>query len=205
MLQVNLISAASSPFATEFPETAIAGTPGSPVVAPVSRGDLLTIVIRREQPGDHDAIEALAEAAFGPGRFARAAFRLREGVPPDPHLSFVAIDGGGTLVGSVKLTPVRIGERKAHMLGPLMTSPGLRGLGIGRELMNRSLHEAWARGNEYVVLVGDLAFYGKFGFQPIPHGRLRFPGPADPARILGCELVPGVAARYEGRIMRWFD
>ena len=172
---------------------------------PHIKSDLLTILIRRETAQDEEAIEQLAREAFGPGRFARAAFRLREGVPPDPFLSFVAIDGGGTLVGSVKLTPVRIGVRKAHVLGPLMTAPGLRGLGIGRELMNRALHEAWARGNEYVVLVGDLAFYGKFGFTPIPHGRLRFPGPADPARILGCELVPGAGSRYEGRIERWHE
>ena len=44
-------------------------------------------------PADDDTIEALAEAAFGPGRFARAAFRLREGVEAEDSLSFVATDG----------------------------------------------------------------------------------------------------------------
>jgi predicted N-acetyltransferase YhbS len=163
---------------------------------------LLTIIIRPENSADDDTIEALAEAAFGPGRFARAAFRLREGVEAEDSLSFVATDGE-KIIGSVRQTKILIGGKVALVLGPLITDPSLRNLGIGRELMNRALLEAQREGYEYVLLVGDEPYYGKFGFERVKPGSITLPGPADPMRILGCELVPGAAARYSGPATRF--
>ena len=68
----------------------------------------LPLVIRPELAGDADPIERLHERAFGPGRFARTAFRLREGAPHLLDLSFTALVGT-LLVGSVRLTPVKAG------------------------------------------------------------------------------------------------
>ena len=154
-----------------------------------------------------DQIEQLAADAFGPGRFARAAFRLREGVAADPKLSFVAmmedVHGVERLAGSIRLTPILIGDRPALVLGPLVVSPEAKSIGIGRELMHRSLKEAQDLGHEFVILVGDLAYYRRFGFMPVPHGRITLPGPADPARTLYCELVDGALANYEGRARRF--
>ena len=76
---------------------------------------LLTIIIRPENSADDDTIEALAEAAFGPGRFARAAFRLREGVEAEDSLSFVATDGE-KIIGSVRQTKILIGGKVALVL-----------------------------------------------------------------------------------------
>src|SRR4051812_22866623 len=53
----------------------------------------LPLVIRPELPGDAAPIERLHERAFGPGRFARTAFRLREGAPHRLELSFTALVG----------------------------------------------------------------------------------------------------------------
>ena len=64
----------------------------------------LSLSIRSEQPSDSDPIERLHERAFGPGRFARTASRLREGAPHLRELSFTALVGT-LLVGSVRLTP----------------------------------------------------------------------------------------------------
>jgi len=115
------------------------------------------IKVRLETSDDEADIEALAAAAFGPGRFSRAAFRLREGVASDPKLSFIAkLDD--RLAGSVKLTPCLIGGKKALVLGPLVVDPDFRKLGIGRELMNRSLFEARRQGHSLAVLVGDYAY-----------------------------------------------
>lgn len=162
-----------------------------------------TITVRHETPGDEAAIEALSAMTFGPGRFARAAFRLREGVESDRRLSFVAMENGD-LAGSVKLTPIRIGGRPALVLGPLVVDPRQRGKGVGRELMNRCLHEASCNGHDFVILVGDEAYYGPFGFERVKPGSIRLPGPADPMRILGCELVPGAARHYSGVADRHF-
>lgn len=164
---------------------------------------LKTTIVRRETAKDRDAVEALGAAAFGPGRFTRVAFRLREGVVLDPSLSFVATDKHH-VVGSVRLTRILIGGKVALLLGPLVIDPELRSFGIGRELMNRSLHEARGDGHAYVILVGDLAYYGRFGFVPIPPGRITLPGPAAPDRILGYALIPGAADRFCGAATRFF-
>ena len=151
-------------------------------------------------------IEKLAADAFGPGRFARASFRLREGVKHDPRLSFIAFledaSGKERLVGSVRLTPILIGGRPALVLGPLVVSPEAKSIGIGRELMHRALLEAQRDGHDFVILVGDHAYYRRFGFQPVPQGRITLPGPADPARTLYCELIAGALSQFSGRATR---
>src|SRR5690606_33283205 len=88
----------------------------------------IPFTVRAEQPGDADRVEALNEAAFGPGRFSRSAYRLREGVPHDPDLSLVA-EADGALVSSVRMTPIAIGGRPAILLGPLVVDPPWKGKG----------------------------------------------------------------------------
>ena len=51
----------------------------------------LPLVIQPERPEDDDGVERLHERAFGPGRYARTAFRIREGAPHVPELSFTAV------------------------------------------------------------------------------------------------------------------
>ena len=160
----------------------------------------LPLTIRHELPVDSAAIERLHERAFGPGRFARTAFRLREGAPADPALSFAA-HVGTFLVGSVRVTQVSAGGHKALMLGPLTVDPAFEGRGIGGALMNRSLEAARAAGHDLVMLVGDAPYYARFGFKPIRLGQLALPGPADPARFLALELVEGVLAQRAGAVM----
>ena len=78
----------------------------------------LSITILPETAADAVPIERLHERTFGPGRYARTAFRIREGIGHDLALSFTARIGT-LLVGSVRLSPVRIGETRALLLGPL--------------------------------------------------------------------------------------
>ena len=167
---------------------------------------LFTLRIRAEAPEDDASVEQLSADAFGPGRFARAAFRLREGVEREAALSFVALmkNGSGVeeLVGSVRLTRISIGGQSALVLGPLVVVRARKNLGIGRELMNRALDEARRLGHRFVILVGDYSYYAKFGFHNVPPGRITLPGPADPARILYCELEPGSLAEYRGTATR---
>lgn len=160
----------------------------------------LPLTIRHELPADHAAIERLHERAFGPGRFARTAFRLREGVPQDPALSF-ASHVGTFLVGSVRVTRVSAGGQPALMLGPLTVDPAFEGRGIGAALMNASIEASRAAGHDLIMLVGDAPYYARFGFKPIPPGQLTLPGPANPARFLALELVEGVLAKHSGAVM----
>ena len=154
----------------------------------------LSLVLLPGKPGDADAIGRLEAQAFGPGRFARTAYRLREGNPPDPELSFVA-RVGTFLVGSISLTPIRCGNAPALLLGPLTVEPAFHSRGIGSTLIKSSLEAARAAGHRLVILVGDEPYYKRFGFRRVPPGRLVLPGPADPARLLYCELRAGA---FEG-------
>jgi predicted N-acetyltransferase YhbS len=153
-----------------------------------------------ETPEDAVAIERLHERTFGPGRYAKSAYRLREGADHRLDLSFTARIGT-LLVGSVRLSPIEIGGTKALVLGPLTVEPPFRERGIGYALIARALAAAKSAGHRLVVLVGDEPYYGKAGFKPIPKGRAVMPGPVDPARLLVCELVDGAFEGVSGLIL----
>jgi predicted N-acetyltransferase YhbS len=159
----------------------------------------LALTILPETAADALAIERLHERTFGPGRYARTAFRIRERGAHLLDLSFTARIGT-LLVGSVRLTPIRIGDAKALLLGPLTVEPPFRERGIGLALMRRALDEARAKGHRLVVLVGEEPYYAKAGFKRIPKGQVRMPGPVDPARLLVAELAEGAFAEVSGPI-----
>jgi predicted N-acetyltransferase YhbS len=150
----------------------------------------ISLTILPETEDDGPAIERLHERTFGPGRYAKSAYRLREQVVHSRDLSFTARIGT-LLVGSVRLSAVRIGETKALLLGPLTVEPPFRERGAGQALIGHALEAARAQGHRLVLLVGDEPYYGKAGFKPIPPGRAIMPGPVDPARVLVAELADG--------------
>jgi predicted N-acetyltransferase YhbS len=164
----------------------------------------LACTILPETPGDAVPIERLHERTFGPGRYARTAYRIREQLAHRLDLSFTA-RVGTLLVGSVRLTPVRIGATPALILGPLTIEPLFRERGIGLALMQRALAEAKAKGHRLVVLVGDEPYYARAGFKRIPKGKVTMPGPVDPARLLVAELAEGAFEGVTGEVRPDWD
>ncbi len=158
--------------------------------------------IRPESAGDGKAVDALVTAGFGAGRFAKTAYRLREGVAPVAALSFVGVNDAGDLLGSVRFWPVKIGNHASLLLGPLAVRPDLRGQGIGIALMQHGLNAARHLGHESVILVGDEPYYAKVGFAKVKPGQIIFPGPVDPERILGLSLKPGAIVGLTGDLRR---
>ena len=158
-------------------------------------------VFAPERPADRAAVERLSERAFGPGRYAKTAYRLREGVEGSPTLSFVA-RVGPLLVGANRMTPIVVGQSPALLLGPLVVEPAFRQLGVGEQLIRLSLEAARAEGHRLVLLVGDAAYYERNGFTVVPPGRIALPGPVDPDRLLYLELVEGALASVSGRVRR---
>jgi predicted N-acetyltransferase YhbS len=159
----------------------------------------ISLTILPETKAEAEAIERLHERTFGPGRYAKTAYRLREQVAHRLDLSFIARIGT-LLVGSVRLSSVRIGESKALLLGPLTVEPAFRERGVGQALIARALKDAAAKGERLVILVGDEPYYGKSGFKRVPPGRVVMPGPVDPARLLVAELAPGAFDGVSGRV-----
>ncbi|MGD9922948.1 MAG: GNAT family N-acetyltransferase [Pseudorhodoplanes sp.] len=159
----------------------------------------LSITILPETGDDALAIDRLHERTFGPGRYARTAYRIREGIGHDLELSYTARIGT-LLVGSLRLSPVRIGDTPALLLGPLTIEPPFRDRGIGMALMQRALADAKARGHRLIILVGDEPYYARVGFKRIPRGRVKMPGPVDPARLLVAELEEGAFDGIKGAV-----
>lgn len=150
----------------------------------------LPFSIAPERPEDAAGIDALHDIAFGPGRFARTAYRLREGLAPVPGLSFAA-HAGTRLIGSIRFFPVSLAGRPGLMLGPLAVHPDWKGRGCGLALMRAGIERARAEGHGWIVLVGDEPYYARAGFARLARGRIALPGPVDPDRMLALELVSG--------------
>ena len=157
--------------------------------------------IRLENPEGDSGIEALNAEGFGPGRFAKSAYRLREGVKPVAGLSFVAVEDG-VLRGSVRFWPVRIGGHEELLLGPLAVQGNQRGRGIGIALMQAGIAAAQQGLWRGIILVGDEPYYAKVGFSRLPPGRIKFPGPVDQNRILGLSLKAGELLNLSGEVRR---
>lgn len=157
--------------------------------------------IRHERPEDAPLVDALNAASFGPGRYAKSAYRLREGVHAVAELSFVAIENG-ELRGSVRFWPVMVGAEKALLLGPLAVQSHQRGRGIGIALMNKGIEAARAGDYGAIILIGDEPYYARVGFSKLPPGRIIFPGPVDRSRILGLSLKSNALVNLNGNVRR---
>jgi predicted N-acetyltransferase YhbS len=157
--------------------------------------------IRHERPEDAALVDALNAASFGPGRYAKSAYRLREGVDAVAELSFVAVEAGA-FRGSVRFWPVMVGAEKVLLLGPLAVQSDQRGRGIGIALMNKGIEAAKAAGYGAIILVGDEPYYARVGFAKLPPGRISFPGPVDRGRVLGLSLKQNALVTLSGDVRR---
>jgi predicted N-acetyltransferase YhbS len=161
------------------------------------------VEIGQETPEDWWEVEALYDLCFAPGREALSSYRLRDGVPPVAHLSLVARDRYGEVVGAIRQWPVCVGGPSVHLpallLGPVAVHPTRQGEGIGGLLIRESLGRA--QGWERVMLVGDAPYYARFGFSKLDN--VVMPPPTNPDRVLGRALVPGAWDGVAGPVLRW--
>jgi predicted N-acetyltransferase YhbS len=156
--------------------------------------------VRPATSADDDFVDELQAIAFGPGRFARTAFRVREQFPIDPTLSLIA-EVDGTPCGSVWMTPISVGGINGYLLGPLATHPDFRKRGAGKLLAREVTRTALARGEgQFVLLVGDRDYYCPLGWVPTVPGAVVFPGPVDPTRVLVFSDMPELAQTLAGSI-----
>ena len=160
----------------------------APDVAP-PRCDAEQVRFAAERREDGAAVEGLIDRAFGPGRYAKTAERLREGAQSHPELSVCAW-AADQLVGAVRLWPARIGGHPAVFLGPIAVEKALRRHGLGADLVEQACARASLAGFQVMILVGDNGFFGPLGFTSIPRGRVVLPGPVDPSRLLWTALSP---------------
>ena len=150
--------------------------------------------LQPKTPADVPAADALIERAFGPGRYAKAAERLREGNAPRLDLSVTAF-AGERLVGVVTLWPISVGGASALLLGPIAVDPDLRGQGLAQTMTRAACEAAASAGERLILLVGEERLFAPLGFVHVEPRRVTLPGPVDPKRIFVRELQPGA---FEG-------
>ena len=135
--------------------------------------------IRPERKGDAETIRELTARAFdglsySDGSEPAIVDRLR--ADGDLTLSLVAEDENAIL-GHIAFSPVTITDGAADWfgLGPVGVLPSHQRDGIGSALVRRGIVDMRARGTKGIMLLGDPAYYTRFGFAHDP--RLAYPGP----------------------------
>ncbi|WP_380874570.1 hypothetical protein ACFB49_48860 [Sphingomonas sp. DBB INV C78] len=136
------------------------------------------------------AVEHLLDAAFGPDRHGRTAYKMRSGVDAIPELSLAAFDDAGDLVGTLQSWPVELVADDGRiaplvLVGPVAVRPDRQRDGIGRKLMVAMLDTADARHADPLVLIGDPEYYERFfDFTARWTGGWQVPGPVERHRLL---------------------
>lgn len=129
-------------------------------------------MIRPESPGDVEAIHALTAAAFQRApHTSHTEHLIVDALRAAGQLAVSLVDERqGALVGHVAVSPVAVsdGTRDWFGLGPISVLPGYQGLGVGSGLMRAALQRLRDLGAGGCVLVGEPAFYGRFGFRAWP-------------------------------------
>jgi predicted N-acetyltransferase YhbS len=160
------------------------------------------VCVLPEEPWHAGPIKAILDDAFGPERYGKTVYRLRDGIPPLADLSFV-LQAGPTIKATLRFWPVLIaGKTPALLLGPIAVRVADRGKGYARALMWHGLDRARERGHRIVLLVGDAPYYAQFGFERRLAETLELPGWVDENRFLGLELAPGALDGVSGMVGR---
>lgn len=156
---------------------------------------------------DSHMIEQLLDRAFNPERVKRTAYKVREGTDWLPALSFAAMDENDMLVGTVQAWPVALTDDAGRrhpmlMIGPVAVVPEEQSQGYGKALM-LALQEAISPDAPLPqVLIGDAAYYGRYGFDAEHTAGWKLPGPFEAERLLARADNPAVLPK-EGVLGPW--
>jgi putative acetyltransferase len=135
----------------------------------------MTLAVRDETPADFAAIRAVNEAAFGGAQEADLVDTLRR--DGDLLLSLVADDGG--VIGHVAFSRVQVEGDSAVALAPVAVRPEWQRRGAGTALIEHGLQRLRQSGETLVFVLGEPAYYSRFGFAAAPVARFEtpYPGP----------------------------
>ncbi|HEX2850790.1 MAG TPA: N-acetyltransferase [Acidimicrobiales bacterium] len=171
-----------------------------------------SVTVRAATPDDRDPILAVVRAAFGTdGRdgaeevdIVRTTWAMDDAVrsgdranddratgPVIPDgLELVAVDdGSGEVVGHVLSALATLDGRQVPAIAPLAVAPAHQGAGVGSALMTEVVRRADAGGFPLLVLLGNPAYYGRFGFEPAgPLGIVYPPAGAGSPYFQACRL-----------------
>ncbi len=158
------------------------------------------MLIRPEQPSDHQAIFALNASAFDSLSEARLVDCLREQC--DKFISLVA-EKEGDIVGNIVFSPVTLASDPSSIifgLGPMAVAPPHQRQSIGTALVRAGLEHCRALGAEAVVVLGHPAYYPRFGFVPASGFGIDSDYPSSDEAFMAAELQVGALGNKSGRV-----
>jgi putative acetyltransferase len=155
--------------------------------------------IRSERPGDEGGIRAVLEAAFGREAEAALVEALRARGALD--VSLVAVEGE-RIAGHVAFSPVTAERNPRGValtgLGPIGVLPARQGEGVGARLVWEGLEASRRRGIAGAVVLGDPAWYARFGFRRADTFGLACEFEAPPEAFMALALVDGALDELDG-------
>jgi len=153
-------------------------------------------VIREEKKSDNKKIFLLEEDVLGPGRYARPSFRLRENLTCNQKYSKIYYKSQ-KIIGSIRYFNCKIQSNEGLMLGPLIVDQKFKGRGIGKELVIQSIKSVNDKKISFIILIGELDYYGQFGFE-INHN-VHFPLNVRKEKIL-LKMIPDKSNNISGKV-----
>lgn len=157
-------------------------------------------VVETEEAADAPSREQLLDRVMGPERFLKSSEMLRKGRSPSTSLALVARQRSGRIVGTVRLWDILAGDTPSLLLGPLAVDKAVAGNGIGSALIHEAIARARRLGHGSIILVGDPAYYARFGFRAELTSSLSMPGDFVRKRLLALELRHGGLTSARGLI-----
>ncbi|GAA4643314.1 N-acetyltransferase [Pontixanthobacter gangjinensis] len=157
---------------------------------------------------DDTLIEQLLDRAFGDGRQARTAYRIREGTDWLEALSFAVLDEEDFLAGTIQLWPIALTDPDGRnhplfMVGPVAVLPEKQDEGYGKALMVAALGAIDASASLPQMMIGDPEYYGRFfGFTAEHTANWHCPGPYEQSRLLVRCANPAILPA-EGMLGPW--
>lgn len=137
---------------------------------------------------NNKALERLYDEGFGPGRYAKAAHIIRQNNLCMYNVSRVAvahIENKQTIIGGCRIWPIQDDSgQKAVFLGPIIVDAKFQKFGLGAALVKEVLKSCKENNLDTVLLVGDIGFFGQFGFVTVAESQIKFPASVANGRIL---------------------
>ena len=157
-----------------------------------------TPIIRREIAEDIPGIRSVVHKAFG--RPAEAD--LLDGLRRSGALTFSAVAViGNRIIGNVAFSPITIdGQHPALALAPVAVAPDCQRRGIGAAIIRWGLDECRQSGHGVVLVLGEPAFYRRFGFMPASEFGILCPFRVPSEAFMALELSPGAAGGFRGMV-----